>query len=90
MTPIEKARGIGPVVSAELRRAGISTREELVAMGWQEAWARLIEYFPDRLNRNCAYGLAAAVLDIDWRELPSEVKQEILVLSQQWRRHLLL
>lgn len=76
-------------MGAELRRVGIATREELLEMGWQEAWARLIERFPNRLNRNAGYGLAAAVLDVDWRELPSEVKAEIFALSQQLRRLLL-
>lgn len=76
-------------MGAELRRVGISTREELVEMGWQEAWARLIERYPGRLNRNAAYGLAAAVMGVDWRELPPEVKAEVLALSQQFRRLLL-
>ena len=77
-------------MGAELRRVGIATREELVEIGWQEAWARLIEKYPGRLNRNAAYGLAAAVLGVDWRLLPAEVKQEVLALSQQLRRHLIL
>ena len=72
-----------------MRRVGIATKEELIAVGWQEAWARLIERYPGRLNRNAAYGLAAAVLEMDWRELPVEVKAEVLALSQQFRRLLL-
>ena len=51
---------------------------------------RLIERYPGRLNRNCAYGLAAAVLNIDWRQLPAEVKQEIATMAQQLRRRLVL
>lgn len=90
MTPIERAPGLGPRMGAELRRVGIATREELLEIGWQEAWVRLIEKYPGRLNRNAAYGLAAAVLDVDWRRLPAEVKQEVLVMAQQLRRHLLL
>jgi hypothetical protein len=77
-------------MGAELRRVGITTREELLATGWQEAWARLIEKYPGRLNRNAAYGLAAAVLGVDWRQLPAEVKREVLTLSQQFRRNLIL
>jgi len=90
VTPIEKARGIGPTVGAELRRAGIATVEDLRALGWQEAWARLIEHYPARLNRNAGYGLAGAVLDCDWRLLPAEVKREVAALAQQFRRHLVL
>lgn len=90
VTPIEQARALGPTVGAELRRIGISTKEELLEIGWQEAWVRLIERYPGRLNRNCAYGLAAAVLDIDWRQLPPGVKQEIATLAQQLRRRLVL
>lgn len=90
VTPIEQARGLGPTMGAELRRVGITTKEELIAIGWQEAWALLIERYPGRLNRNAGYGLAAAVLEMDWRELPAEVKAEVLALSQQFRRHLIL
>jgi len=77
-------------VGAELRRAGIATVEDLRALGWQEAWARLIEHYPARLNRNAGYGLAGAVLDCDWRLLPAEVKREVTALAQQFRRHLVL
>jgi hypothetical protein len=77
-------------MGTELRRVGITTKEELIAIGWQEAWALLIERYPGRLNRNAGYGLAAAVLEMDWRELPAEVKAEVLALSQQFRRHLIL
>ena len=90
VTPIEQARGLGPTMGTELRRVGITTKEELIAIGWQEAWALLIERYPGRLNRNAGYGLAAAVLEMDWRELPAEVKAEVLALSQQFRRHLIL
>jgi nucleotidyltransferase/DNA polymerase involved in DNA repair len=90
LTPIEKAQGLGPTMGAELRRVGIASKEELQAIGLQDAWARLIERYPGRLNRNAAYGLAAAVLEMDWRRLPAEVKAEILTMSQQLRRHLIL
>lgn len=73
-----------------MRRAGIATVEELRALGWQEAWARLIEHYPARLNRNAGYGLAGAALDCDWRLLPAEVKREVAALAQQFRRHLVL
>lgn len=73
-----------------MRRAGIATVEDLRALGWQETWARLIELYPARLNRNAGYGLAGAVLDCDWRQLPAEVKREVAALAQQFRRHLVL
>lgn len=78
MTPIEQARNLGPITAAELRRAGIRTVEDLRAMGWQEAWAKLVDVFPNRRNANMGYALAGADLDIDWRELPPAVKAEVL------------
>ncbi len=77
MTPIERARNLGPTTAAEMRRAGIATVEDLREMGWQEAWARVVEMFPNRRNANMGYGLAGADLAIDWRELPPEVKAEV-------------
>jgi len=69
-----------------MRRAGVSTVEELRAMGWQEAWARVVEIFPNRRNASMGYGLAGADLDIDWRELPAEVKAEVKAMLVRLRR----
>ena len=85
-TPIEKARNLGPVTVAELRRAGITTVEELRALGWQEAWARVVEMFPNRRNANMGYGLAGADLDIDWRALHPEIKAEVKAMLARLRR----
>ncbi|MBM3755694.1 MAG: hypothetical protein FJW38_17125 [Acidobacteria bacterium] len=78
MTPIEDARNLGPKSAAVLRRAGVRTVEDLREMGWQEAWARVVEIFPNRRNTNMGYGLAGACLDVDWRKLPAEVRAEVL------------
>ncbi len=85
MTPIEKARNIGPVVSEALRASGIHTVEQLRELGWREAWQILCEHFPRYDNLNCAYGLAGAELDIDWRLLDPHLKAEMARIRKQRR-----
>ena len=82
---MDKARNLGPTTAAVMRRAGIKTVEDLRALGWQEAWARVVEMFPNRRNANMGYSLAGADLDIDWRRLPPEVKAEVKAMLARLR-----
>jgi len=73
-TPIEDGRSLGPKSGAVLRAAGIVTVEELRELGWEEALVRVAELDPRWINANMAYGLMAAIDDVDWRELTATQK----------------
>src|SRR5690606_33138575 len=51
-TPIEAAKNLGLVSGAELRSVGIDTLEKLKDLGWEEAFSKLIELYPQRINLN--------------------------------------
>jgi hypothetical protein len=69
-TPIDRARNLGPVSAGELAAVGITTREQLVELGWEQAFVRLVRAFPHRCHLNMCCALIGAVEDLDWRRLP--------------------
>lgn len=85
-TPIEEARNIGPLTGSELRSIGLDTVEKLVEMGWEEAFHRLIEQHPHRINLNMLVGLIGAVEDQDWRKLDSGLKLAAKKMVKDFRR----
>jgi uncharacterized protein YdeI (YjbR/CyaY-like superfamily) len=60
-TPIERARNIGAVTGSELRSMGIDTVEKLQSIGWEEAFQKLIESYPERLNLSMLLALIGAM-----------------------------
>jgi hypothetical protein len=79
-TPIECA--FGPVCSPELRRVGITTVEEVLELGWEEAYLRWVEEFPNRINVNAAVGMIAAVEGVHWLKVNPVEKQRARRLLQ--------
>lgn len=77
MIPIEEARNIGPVTGEELRACGMETLEDLIELGLEESFYRLVEKYPNRLNLNCIVAMYAAIEDIDWRSVESEPKEKL-------------
>lgn len=75
-TPIEVAKNIGPASGVELRSVGIDTVEKLQKMGWEEAFIKLCETHPHRLNLNMLTALIGAVEDQKWNQLEPQLKAE--------------
>jgi hypothetical protein len=65
---------MGPLTASELESLGIRTVEKLQALGWEEAFLRWVEAYPERLNLNAAAGLVAAEIGVSWRELGEKEK----------------
>ena len=75
-TPINKARNLGPLTEAELNSVGINSLEEIIELGWEETFLKLVEIYPERINLNMATALIGAVEDCDWRKVPGPLKSE--------------
>lgn len=60
---------LGPTCDPELAAVGITSLDQLRALGWEESAARWIEAFPSRANLNAVVGVMAAIEGIDWRTL---------------------
>ncbi len=75
--PVSALRNLGPKSAARLAEAGIETEANLRAIGAAAAYRRLRHMRPDSLSLNMLWALQGALLDIDFRELPEEMKAEL-------------
>ena len=76
LEPIENLRNLGPTSAAWLREVGITTIAQLSRMGPVFAY-RLVKERQPKASLNLLWGLAAGLLDVDWREL-SDVEKDKL------------
>lgn len=70
-------RNLGPVTEAWLVDVGIPTPAELERVGPLEAWRRLKDACPRAVTRVALWALAGALLDLDWREVPPDLKRHL-------------
>lgn len=70
-------RNLGPTSRIWLAEIGIHDLEDIRALGAVETYARLRFRFGRRITRNMLHALAAALADIDWRQLAPEHKADL-------------
>lgn len=70
-------RNLGPKSRLWLAEIGINAIEDLRDIGAVEAYARLRFRFGKAITRNILHSMAAALADIDWRQLSPEHKAEL-------------
>ena len=70
-------RNLGARSEQMLAAVGISTPAELERVGAAEAYSRLVDAGLPGLSRTMLWALAGALLDLDWRELPASVKEDL-------------
>jgi hypothetical protein len=83
------ARGhaiVGLITSGELASIGLGVVEAITAMGWEEAFVRWVEAYPERLNVNAAVGLIAAVRRVPWLDVDDADKAHARSLVDALRR----
>ena len=72
-----KVRNLGPVSVEQLATVGITTPEQLSTLGIVETYVRLKQAYPNRINKTMLWALAGAELDIDWRDVPAQIKDQL-------------
>jgi DNA transformation protein len=70
-------RNIGPKSKVWLAEIDVNSIEDLRAIGAVETYARLRFRFGKAITRNMLHAMAAALADIDWRQLSPEHKAEL-------------
>ena len=70
-------RNLGPTSLTWLAEIGIHDLEEIRTLGAVETYARLRFRFGRKISRNMLHALAAALADIDWRQLTPQHKAEL-------------
>lgn len=74
---IGQMRNLGPYTTRMLAEIGVVHEADLKSLGAVEACARLQFVTGKPANLNMLYGVAAALEDIDWREMPETLKAEL-------------
>lgn len=72
----ERLRNLGPRSRRWLAEVGIRTGEDLRRAGSVGAYMK-VKHAGFRASLNLLYALEATLLDIDWRELPADVKADL-------------
>lgn len=69
---------------------GIETVDQLEKVGAVGAYLLLKDAFPNWASLNDLWGLQSALMDIDWRELPEELKNKLWteVENSGWVTHI--
>ena len=80
---IADLRGLGPKTSERLSLVGIDTVEQLEEAGAVGAYRLLKDAFPKWTSFNALWGIQAALMEIDWRQLPEEIKLQLMSELEQ-------
>jgi hypothetical protein len=74
---LEKLMNIGPKTADRLENVGIDSIKKLKEAGPVDVFCRLKVLYPDSTSNNALYALQAAMLNVDWREIPSQLKTDL-------------
>jgi hypothetical protein len=83
LPPMTPLRNVGPTTQVWLSSIGITSLEELRALGVAETYLRLKAAYPKRVSLNALWGLEGAINERDWRDIPEGRKQELRRLVEQ-------
>jgi DNA transformation protein and related proteins len=70
-------KNMGPKSTEWLASVGIQTLDDVERLGVVETYMRVKAAYPDKVTLNLLWGLQAALLDLPWKELPLEFKEEL-------------
>lgn len=76
-TPVAELRNFGNVTAQRLTELEICTLGDIQALGSVETYSRLRFAYGNGVTRNALHAIEATIRDIDWRDLPLEVKSRI-------------
>ncbi len=69
---------IGAKTEHLLQEVGVSTQQELQAIGPVEAWRRIKRLYPEQATLTSLYRLQGALLGVPWSTLPEEIMEQLL------------
>ncbi len=74
-----KAKNIGFTINKRLNEIGVFTLGDLAEVTPKVAYKKIRELYPNKIIPKCyyLYSLQGALLDLDWRKLPEEVKKQL-------------
>lgn len=60
-----------------LASIGIYTEEDIAKIGVVETYKQVKAAYPEKVSLNMLYGLQAALMDINWKDLPLDIKEDL-------------
>ncbi len=90
--PISSMRNLGPACEQDLNAVGILTAEQLIELGPEEAFVKMLIGRKQQgrgakcCNAAYLYALYGAIHDIDWRDVPERKKEEFKKLTAEMRQ----
>ncbi|MEW4923337.1 TfoX/Sxy family protein [Algibacter sp. 2305UL17-15] len=77
---LRKAKNIGATIEKRLNEIGIHTLADLAETTAKKAYKKICQKHPDKTIPKCyyLYSLQGALMDLDWRKLPEDIKKELV------------
>lgn len=88
---ISQMRNLGPAVERDLNAVGIVTAQQVIDLGAEGAFLKMLEGKAQKgsaakaVHAAWLYALYAAIHDLDWRDVPEKVKTEFKQLTAEIR-----
>jgi hypothetical protein len=70
-------KNLGPKSSEWLASIGIYTLEDVATIGVVETYKQVKAAYPEKVSLNMLYGLQAALMNINWKDLPLDIKEDL-------------
>lgn len=70
-------KNIGPKSREWLASIGVHSLDDVAKLGVVETYKRVKAVYPEKVTLNMLWGLQAALLDIPWKELPPDIKDQL-------------
>ncbi|MFN3491378.1 MAG: TfoX/Sxy family DNA transformation protein [Anaerolineales bacterium] len=70
-------KNLGPKSTEWLASIGIYTLEDVAKIGVVETYKQVKAAYPEKVSLNMLYGLQAALMNINWKDLPLDIKEDL-------------
>lgn len=70
-------KNIGPKSSEWLASVGVHSLDDVAKLGVVETYKRVRAAYPEKVTLNMLWSLQAALMDIHWKDLPPDIKDEL-------------
>ena len=70
-------KNLGLKSTAWLACIGIYTLEDIAKLGVVETYKQVKAAYPEKVSLNMLYGLQAAWMGINWKDLPVDIKEDL-------------
>jgi DNA transformation protein and related proteins len=70
-------KNLGPKSAEWLASIGIYTLQDVAKIGVVETYKQVKAAYPEKISLNMLYGLQAALMDINWKDLPLDIKEDL-------------